>query len=398
MSKKTFYLRNLLLLLLIFILIVSVGYKYLEWKTFNELAKLQDYTIPNELAILEEDDNLQQDVITDFIKLSDPKSTLINRLTLYDQLDGKINLVLDNEKSYIEAIKNNSQKYNSLNSLSKLLVGNRGKLARRIILDQLNYYKKEINSVYNNIVGTYLLKNIFAVSKDKVIMEVYDKKASSSPKTLYSKYFSDIAPLEKYTRSDFKFPEEDTIKDLYPYGYESLQNNKDYMKTYYAVIKDFVAGDYESAAYKQTKLQEQYIKLNIDMDRLLRENESVNQERSKQIIELVVDKVAAIKEFKNKNFGNYPLLPTIKGWKEDLEMCQIYLVKGNLVSDISKKPIDAKDVTTYLDWLSKRNPSTSSVDNLVNKKIIKFTNSDDKLIYQCLEQETGKKYTFVIIK
>jgi len=397
-TKKTLYLRNVLLLILTLILTISIGHKYLEWSVFNQLVKLQHLFTSNELSIIEMGDKLNEAVTDDIAQLSKPKLTPEGSLKIYSELDGKINLVLDNDRSYVETIKVNSSKYRTLNFLSKLLVGNRGKLARRIIQDQLNYYEKEKNSAYDDLVSDYLVKNIFAVAKDKTIMQIYDEKASTSPKTLYLKYFSDIAPLEKYTRSDFKFPEEDAIKNLYPYGYETLQNNKNYMSAYYAVIKDFVAGDYESATYKYSKLQEQYIKLNIDMDRLFRENEFAKQERSKQIIELVVDKVAAIKEFKNKNFGKYPLFPSIEGWKEDLEMCQIYYVKGLLSSNISRKPIDAKDLGAYFDWLSSINPSTSAVDNLIDKSIIKFANSEDKLTYQCLDKEAGKEYTFVTTK
>ncbi|QQG41333.1 MAG: hypothetical protein HYV90_04175 [Candidatus Woesebacteria bacterium] len=396
--KKSVHLRDALLLLFALIFVLGVGYKYLEWSVFDKLAKLHHDSIPNELSILEKSSSFSEDAIADIVRLSDPKSSPTSRLVIYDELDGKINLALDIDKSYVEAVEINASKYKPLVFLSKLLVGERGKLARRIVLDQVEYYEKEGVGAYDNVVSDYLLKNIFAVSKDKDIMQIYDEKASISPEKLYPKYFSEIASLEKYTRSDFKFPEEDAIRESYSYGYETLQNNKNYLSAYYAVIKDFVAGDYESASYKFSKLQDQYIKLNVDMDRLFGENRSAKQDKSKQIIELVVDKDTAIKEFKNKNFGKYPLLAFIGGWKEDLEMCQIYYVKGSLASDMSKKPIDAKDTTAYMDWLSKMNPSTSTIDNLFDKSVIKFTNTDEKLTFQCLDKETGKEYTFVTTK
>jgi hypothetical protein len=65
------------------------------------------------------------------------------------------------------------------------------------------------------------------------------------------------------------------------------------------------------------------------------------------------------------------------------------------VSDISKKPIEAKDVREFLDWLSTMNPSTSSVDSFVDTSIIKLTSSKDKFTYQCLDKEANKEYTFV---
>lgn len=396
--KKTFHLRDVLLLFFALILVASFSYKYFEWSFFNKLAKLHHFSIPNELSIIEKGNKLNEGAMTDITKLIDPKSTLDVRLKIYNELDGKINLILDNDKSYVDAIETNSKDYQALNLSSKLLIGERGKLARRIVSDQILYYEKEGSGAREVVVSDYLMKNIFAASADKTIMQIYDNKSASSPTKLYPKYFSDVASLEKYTRSDFKFPEEDAIKQYYPYGYEALQNNKNYLSAYYAVIKDFVAGDYESASYKYTKLEDQYIKLNVDFDRLFTENESAKQERSKKIIELVVDKDAAIKEFKSRGFDKYPLLPNIEGWKEDLEMCQIYDVKGSLVSSISKKPIEAKDLNAYLDWLSEMNPSTATIDDSTDKSIIKFTNTDDNLTYQCLDKETGKEYIFVTSK
>lgn len=397
-SKKTFHLRDALILLLALFLVFGVGYKYLEWSVFDRLAKLQHFSIPNELSIIERGGNLSEDAGVDIVKLNEPKSTLESNLKIYDELDGKINLILENDKSYVDAINSNSSKYKTLNILSKLLIGKRGKLARRIVSDQIQYYVNEGKGARDNVISDYLMKNIFAVSKDKAIMQIYDNKASASPNTLYSKYFSEVASLEKYTRSDYKFVEEDAIKQSYSYGFETLQNNKNYLSAYYAVIKDFVAGDYESSAYKYTKLEAQFIKLNVDFDKLFGENESIKQDLSKKIIELVVDKDTAIKEFKSGGFDKYPLLPRIEGWKEDLEMCQIYDVKGSLISGISKKPVEAKDLDAYLNWLSQMNPSTASIDNSIDKSIIKFTNTDDKLTYQCLDKETGKEYIFVTSK
>lgn len=397
-QKKIINLRDIAILFLILVLLISIAYKYLEWNIFDQLAKLQNSSIPAELSIIEKSDSITESFILNVEKLTASDSKPEKIILIYDELDGIINLDLDNNKLYKETIETNSNKYKTLNLLSKILIGKKGEIAKRIISDQIQYYKNEQKNAYDNIVSTYLLKNIFMVNKDKVIMQVYDEKASKSPETLYSKYFSDIAPLEKYTRNDFKFLEEDAIRKLYSYGYETLQNNKNYMKTYYSMVKDFITNDYESAKYKYTKLQDAYIKLNVDMDRIFNENKSLKQDRLKEIIKLVVDKSAAIKDIKINNFNRYPFLPTIKGWKEDLEICQIYAVKGSLISDLLNKPIEAKDINGYLDWLAKMNPSTLPVDNLFDKSIINFTNDDKKIIFNCLDKESNKKYTFLIFK
>lgn len=393
--RKTFHLRDLILFFLIFFLIVSVGYKYLEWNFFNNLSLLQATNLPEELSIIERSNEFTRDSISSIKDITSDKKIQQDRLKIYDELDGKINLNIDITKTYLNTLKDNSKKYKPFIFVSNLVVGGRGSLARQIVSTQIEYYEKEIQAAEDEIIDGYLLKNIFSLSKDKYIMSMYDKKTSESPKTLSSKYFSEVASLEKYTRNDFEFPEQDSIKEKHPYGYETLHNNKEYIGSYYSIVKDFVTGDYDSAAYKYSKLQDQYLKLNVDMDKLFAENQSMKQDRQRRIIELITSKNVAIKEYKNKNMGKYPLLLNIEGWKEDLEMCQIYDVKGSLLAEISKKPISAKTLDEFMEELAQVGPSTTMIDDKIDREIIKYTNSEDKITYQCLDRDTGKEYTFI---
>lgn len=395
--NRIFHLRNLILIFFVLIFVVGIGYKYMEWGFFNKLSSLQATTTTQELAINEKLNNLGLKVISNVKDLTSETATDGARLKIYGDLDGQLNLVLDNTNNYLTVIKNNAEQYKSLTPLSNLIIGKRGSLARRILSSQNGYYENEINGTNKTIVEDYLLKNIFGVSMDKTIMTIFDKKASVDPKTLYSKYFSELASLEKYTRGDFKYPDEDAIKAQNPYGFETLENNKDYMSAYYLAVTDFVAGDYESANYKYSKLKSQYLKLNVDMAKLFSENKTIKQDIQKRIVEFTVTKDSAIKEYKIGNMGKYPFLPSVGGWKEDLEMCQLYLYKGSLLSNITSKPIISKNFNEYLNELTQLSPSTTYIDDKVDKGIIKYTNSDNKLTFQCLDRQTNKKYTFTTI-
>jgi hypothetical protein len=377
---------------------LSIGYKVFEWRNLDKLAELNSKTVPVELSIVEKSDKNYNEAADLFVKLVSEDLTTEEQLDLLEEIDGKLNLALSNSNEYLKALEENRGSYKKLEFPSKLLLGNRGKFARQFIENQLNYYDVEIEGIKENIISDYLAKNIFAVMKDKIIMMDFDDKASVAPTTNYSRYFADIASLEKYTRSDFKFPKEDEIKELFPYGHEMLDNNREYMSAYYSVVKDYVAGDYESAAYKYSRIEEASLELNVDFDRLFSEGEERENERAKKIIEYVVAKNMAIKEFKKDNLGMYPLLPRVDGWKDDLELCQLYSYKASYYNNVLKKYPEAEDFESLITELAQLAPSTSQIDSDFDKAVVEFTNTDELIQFKCTDGEVSKAYTFTTTK
>lgn len=398
MAAKKVSLRSAILLVIIFLFFSSILYKYLEWRVIKDFVQLQGVTIPRELSMVESNDKQNDAVAPILDKLNSEKTKIQDRLLIYDELVGKANLLIDASKEYKRVLQENKNKYQQYKLISRLFIGDRGKLFKSMIDNQLSYYDNEIKSAEQGIVEDYLVMDIFIVSKDKGIMTLYDTKASISPNTLYSKYYSEIASLEKYTHEDYKLPEESTIKEYYPYGYETLQNNKEYLGSYYSVIKDYVSEDYESANYKYKKLQGQNLKLNVDMDRLINEGDLQKQELLKTIVGNIVAKNSAILAFKKSNFGSYPLLRQISGWKNDLEMCQIYLIKGSLLAELSKKPNEATSLDEYLASIDQITPSTVEINKDFDKSIMKFINEEKKLTIQCEDKENQTLYEFTLTK
>ncbi len=393
-QNKTIHLKDLLLISAFILLAIVISYKFFEWNLLNNISTLQGTAITKELSVLEKSDKLSNSSLEIIGELYSEKTKEDQKMILYDDLNGMLSLTIDNDKSYKDIIEKNQKEYSKYKLFSKIIIGERGRIVQNIVKSQLQYYELEIASISDSISNDYLIKNIFLVSKDKEIMTSYDIKVSKSPSKLYSEYFNEIASLEKYTRDDFKFDYEDTIMDKSPYGYETLKNNREYMSSYYSVVKDYVSGDYDSANYKYSKLQEQYLKLNIDMDKLFSENSDFQQERSKKIIELIVKKDLSIKNFKEKSLGIYPFGRFVSGWKEDLELCQIYLVKGGLLSSISGKPISAVTFDEYLKELSQVSPDTSELDAKFDRSVVKYDNSDGKIKYSCKDTESGKEFSY----
>lgn len=397
--NKTINPRVLLIIFLLFLFLLGIGYKIIEWNTLKKLSKLNSRTIPQELAIVEKSNKDSEETLNLIVDLfSDENLDFEKQLLLFDEIDGKANFAISHSKEYSNTLEKNKKEYIRLKSASRLLVGKRGSFLRKYLENQIAYYEKEIEGAKESVVGDYLFKNMFSFMEDKAIMIDFDDRASIAPTTNYSKYFSDVATLEKYTRSDFKFPEEDKIKELYPYGYEMLTNNKEYMKAYYSVVKDYVGGNYESAAYKYSRIEETYLELNVDLDRLFSEGEERGNERAKKIIEYVVTKNKAIKDFEKQNLGIYPLLPEVSGWKEDLELCQLYGYKAGYYNRVLKKYPEAEDFENLIVELAQLAPSSSSIDAEFDREVISFTNTDEVMQFDCIDKEADRTYTFTTSK
>ena len=391
-------LRNIVLFLLSILILIGIGYKYFEWQTLKSISSIQVSVDKEELGLAEEESKLGNKAYDSFGKLLEPEASTEAQLKQFDELNGLVNQSLNNQENYIKTLENNRKKYDELRTRSNFLFGKKGKFTKQIISSQKEYYDTEIEIANEDLVSSTLLKNLLMVWKDRVVMDEYDLAATKDIETVYSRNFSDIATLEKYTRSDFKFQESDKIKELYPYGYDSLNKFKDYMASYYSVIKDYIGGDLESAGYKYSRLQETEINLNIDFDKLFDEGNERRKERGKKIISSTTEKVRLIKEFKENNLGSYPLLAPIGYWKEDLILCGVYEYKIGYYNLITNKYPDANNFDNLLVQLSEVSPKTDSVDNKFDKSIVKYSNSDKEIKFECTDKEDGKSFSFTTEK
>lgn len=397
---KTGSLRGTIFLLLILAFLLAIGYKLFEWTTLKTLSQLHRKTEVQELALTEEGVKLSKNVIDlvekIFLEENVPLEETLGRL---DELQGETRLAIDRDENYLNTIKENQARYTKLKLPTTLLVGKRGAFARQLLSSQDDYYKNEIIGAEETIVEDCLFLSMFVtVMKDRFILDDFSAKTEKSPEVNYSKYFDDIAVLEKYTRDDFKFQNEDRIKDLYPYGYEILTKNRRFMGSFYLVAKDYVAGDLESAAYKYSRLKDEWIELSVDLDRLFREGESRTIKRGKAVLDAGINKIKLIKHFKEGEFGAYPLLSNVGGWKEDLIQCQLYEYKSGLYNTLTSKYPEAQTFEELLIELSQVSPKTDVIDDKFDKSVIRFTNDEESIKFECVDKENNRAFIFQIFK
>lgn len=388
-------LRNLILIGLVALILLGIGYKYLEYSTLKSISDQLSSTERQEISLVEEQSKLSEKGYELFSKiLLDEKSSNEEKLKQFKELEGLISQILNNEENYIKTIETNGEKYKKLSSRSKFLLGKRGSIAKQLLEDQESFYDNEINITKDSYTGDIMFAQIITIFKDNLVLTDYDAKATKSGETYYSENFADIASLEKYNRGDFRFKEDEQIKNLYPYGYETLHKYKDYFASYYAVVKDFVAGDLESAGYKYSRIQETATSLNIDWDKLLSEGDERRKERAKNTILAVSGKVKLIKDFKENNLGTYPGLSSISKWKEDLVLCQLYSYKTGFYNLITSKYPDASNFEELIVQLSQVSPKTDEVDRKFDKSVVKFTNNDKEITFECTDKEDQRVFVF----
>jgi hypothetical protein len=387
-------------LILFFILILASCYKYFEWTYLKEVQTTYNKKLVQELGLLEQNKNLTNEAadLANAVFSSESELGSEESTKQMNDLIGKSRLLISNNEGYVQTITNNKDDISKLNDRSKYLFGSRVRFTRSLLNSQINYYENEEESAKMETVYNYLALNIFTILKDRAVLSIFEENIEKDPEKLIPQYYTDIAVLEKYSKNGFSFQDEENIKKYNPYGYESLQHNKDYMSSYFNVTKDFLAGDYESATYKLSRVNDAQLNLNIDFDRLTDEGKNSRTELAKKILENNYKKIKEIKNFKNTSLGYYPIVGNIGSWKDDLELCQLYQYKFEVINSISGSYPNALSVNELIKELSHVSPKDEEVDNLFNKYSIAFTNEEEQAKFVCTDLDSKKNFTFIVQK
>jgi hypothetical protein len=392
---KSANLRNMLLSILFLSLIFSIGYKYYEWSTLNKLSRLYNASWNKELNLTEsENKNLKVYNIL-LGEVFSSKNFSDELIASYDELVGSLKLVAASEEEYRKTLEKNKQDFNQISTM--FLVGNRGKFAKKLVDDHLKYYFHGLDNVNYLIAERWLAFNMLSVWKDLEIVDKFSGKIQKNASTNIPKYFADISILEKYTNNSFKFEHEDFIKQYLPNGFETLNRYKSYFSTFYSVTKDMVNEDYESVQYKLSKLGETRTNLNINFVNLFKEGEEKRIENTQNIIQLMVDEVYIIGDFKRKDMGRYPLLAGINNWESDLVACRMYQSKSWVYYNITSKYVVSKTFKDLLVEFSSIPPSTDLIDDSFNTEVVNFTNDDKSIVFKCTGR-MNNTYTFETTK
>ena len=121
---------------------------------------------------------------------------------------------------------------------------------------------------------------------------------------------------------------------------------------------------------------------------------TLKKDLAKNTIETVTNKVNAINTFQEEDLGSYPALPKISKWKEDLVLCQLYAYKSQFYNLITGKYPEATNFDELLIKLSQVAPKTDDVDRKFDKSVIKFTNNDKEITFECTDKEDSKTFVF----
>lgn len=399
--KKTFHLRNLILIFLAFLFTGSVGYKYFEWKTFSDLSSAYNEVYFDELKLTSENMIPSASFSGELRNNKQFNKPLNNNdyLQGLTTVENKLSIVINNEEGNGDFLKNSKEKFAGLQNNDNFLFGERGDIAKSIINKQLSYYQDELKQNNLNLAMEYGMRILFTIYRDNTALNDFSKTIGSSTDSKYiGKYFGDIASLEKYANSDFKFDKEDFIKNYYPSFVSKVDNWKKYFATYYIAEKDFAVGNTETARLELQAVQDNASSSYIDYSSLFNEQSITYSELMKDILKQVSDQAVAIKDYKSKQLYKYPFLKDVNVWKDDFVLCQMYDFKSSIYHSITSNYPVAKNVPDLIKELSTISPKTDNVDNRFDKSIMEFTNSDKRMDFTCKDKYSGEKLNFFTIK
>ena len=149
------------------LLIATLLYKVFEWNTIKNLQKLYSSSITRELRLTSDLSNKNKDTFTklkDFYSAGSGSAEL--KASTYSDLEGSIELNNSFQKDYIKLNKENKQSYERINYYLKFFIGSNIQPAKRLVTDQLAYYKNEIDGGEESLIQSYFYKNLFMVIND----------------------------------------------------------------------------------------------------------------------------------------------------------------------------------------------------------------------------------------
>lgn len=389
--------RNLLLFLLTSLVLLFVGYKYFEWKTFSDLANAYNTAYFNEIKLVSENQSPEEDLENEFSnnkQFLEPKDEE-DYLEGISSIETKLSISLNNYEGYRDLLNKDLVQFDKLQKRTNLLVGERGEIGKKIVNNQLAYYKDELEGVLSNIAIRHGMKILFQIYRDNISLNTFSDAIGTSIDQAYiSKYFDIISPLEKYTNSSYKFENEDYVKEYYPNFINKIGNWKKYFSTYYEAEKDFSVGNTEVAQLKLRTVWDNASNSYIDYSSIFDEQGSSPLNSAKNILKLVSEQAASIKDYKQKELYKYPFLKEISIWKEDLVLCQMYNYKSSIFNAITARYPSSKTVSDLIKELSTISPKTDNVDDRFDKSTMEFKNTDKQLEFVCKDKYSGKKIKF----
>lgn len=370
-----------------------IAYKYNEYAVLKKYVALYNDNWRKELRLTE----ISSANSNEFSQIADKNSTRSAETEGYDFSEEitAINLIDNNSKGYRKTLEENKNRIKNSPINEKIIFGKKGAFVDRLKKLQLAYYDLELERNKRNQVLIYFMQNFYPLAIDYAVMEEYDKKGTKNIAN-YSNNFYEIQVLEKYSNPGYTFDYEEEIKKHLPKGHDALDRYRKYFASYYSLVKDYVAGDVDSAAYKYSGLQDRALELGIDWDQLYKDTRS--DEAVKQTIEVVRDQSKLIKNFEAENGLKLPIIGVVGNFEEDLVMCQLYHFKAmSLYQPLKNKYPTAKTTDDLINEISSISPRTEEIDSIFDRNVMKIINEDDKITFICKDSK-GEEFVYTSLK
>lgn len=393
-------LKTILVCFLFLFVAASGVLKYWEWSSLKELIEAYNLNTRVELSIIEEGDRLNKKY-TDLASTIDNQGTkkpLAESLKEYDEIIGTIRAMANKNREYIETIEGNSNLYEELNKRRWLTMGKTKAFYSRFLDAITEYYRLEIESSHKDSLDIQLGEKLFENMRDSYLGLDHQSRLYKMSETELSKSFFDLSSLEKYPKDDFQFENHEEMNKRHPYGLEVLRRYDDFLGSYYQVVKDLVKGDVESAGYKSRRLQDATLGLSADWDRIVGETREEDIRRAEGILKSASSVLVEIDEYLANQIGIYPFLPRPRFTVRDLVYCQLLAFKTNLYQQIRSDNPPATNVEELVKSLGDLAPKFPEVDEATDKSVIELTDTDDEIVFGCMDREVDRKYIFSISK
>lgn len=388
--------KILIVALLVAIFFGVIGYKIYEGKSMKSLEQLYNQVTLEEIMLVEELE--KQQLKLDGAAYVDVAAATAERIKNMDDIINLNKISLDMDENYLNKLEQNNKQFEEAKQKGWVLFGSTGKSYRAIVDAQLTYYNYKIIKAKDRITADSYFIVIREVMKDSSLfvstMKKFENKKGGYD---FEGLFREVPFLSKYAESNFKYKDEERIKEMYPYGYEYIIKERDFFKVHYLILRDMYEGDNDSASYKLSRLGTLNAELNTDTERLFSDGDEQNINKIKDVIESTLEKIKIIKEFE-KNGVSYPFLGKIAQWEEDLDLCSLYVYKTKLYNSITKKYPEGSNFNDFVKELSTISPKTTDIDNDFSTNYVKFIQDEKNIEFVCIANNPEQAFTFTIIK
>lgn len=393
-------LRIIIVATCILLLALGIGYKFHEYQYLKTLVDTYQSVLTDKLTLLEEYNRLQEEEYKNLKTYLDqkPNTPIKEALSNLDKVIKSNKLVLGVTQDYQRKIGEDRKKFQDLQKSEILLLNPVKGFDEKLLTSIDNYYQEEVQTPQNNSIYSDFRINLFETLKDYTIALDFSANLANLTTEKFASAFYKISSLEKYSRDDFSFQNEEEIKKLLPYEYEILTKYREYLKSYYTVSKDVLKGNYDSAQYKSGKLLTDASNLTVDWNRVGRGNEAETTKRGKAILEQLITQLELFRNFKQNGLGKYPFMNEIVFNKKDLLLCHMYSYKKWVYSSVTSEFPEAKTIEDLFKEYSTVSPKTNEFDNEFDKDSMQYTNTDKKIEFICKDKPANKSYTFTTLK